>query len=374
MSDHVRNIIEEISPLKIGINQSSEISLMSFSFDSWDPELKDHELKCLIHHDKLAMVKRALILFRDESRHWSHRDLVDTKYWEEECQYKILNVKSCRRAQNRVQLVDNAISESKDFAYEALDETLRSYTQKIYQEMRELQERRQDLVNSHRVQAERIMSDPLSIAAFVRNDAAIAARQRNEEMIEALEDQREFLGECVHRDHSHFSVGIKRGERNHKLYKLYSEELKKRTEEIDKFEIQLKNYIKDLKKSAPQNYDSFKTKLLAKREKVRLAEEKKKKAEEAKKRKAEKKAYDTFMKKITSTGLGLRELSSNNQEKKAYTSEASAQKEAIRRSGESGEYITVYSKNFQLIDGTDGYGKPHTFWFLTSNKSVTKAA
>ena len=80
------------------------------------------------------------------------------------------------------------------------------------------------------------------------------------------------------------------------------------------------------------------------------------------------------MKKLSSTGLGLREMSSDGKEKRAYVTEAEAQKAAIISSGKSGQYITVYSKSFRLLDGTDAYGTTHTFWFLTSNKSVTKAA
>lgn len=374
MKDHIENIVEEMSSLGIGINESSKISLNDIRFDSWDSELKDHELNCFIHHDKLVMAKRALEIFRASYGQRSrslHSGFASD--WPKELHYKILKINYLFSITPKFEKIKNAESRSKNFAYEALNETVQSYRHKIWDEIRELRNDRQKLVNIHNEQGRRIMSDPLNIAAFVKNEDAIAARQNDAERIENLKRQEEFLDNCQH-EQNHFTVGINRGERNHELHKLYSKELATRVDAIDKFETRLKNYIEKLEKSAPQDYDSFKASVMDKREKARLAEEKKKKAEEAKKRKSEKKAYDSLMKKLSSTGLGLREMSSDGKEKRAYVTEAEAQKAAIASSGKSGQYITVYSKSFRLLDGADAYGTTHTFWFLTSNKSVTKAA
>jgi len=374
MKDHIENIVEEMSSLGIGINESSQISLNNIRFDSWDSELKDHEINCFIHHDKLVMAKRALEIFR-ASYGQQCRSLHSaiTRDWPKELHYKILKINYLFSITPKFERIKNAESRSKNSAYEALGETVWSYQRKICDEIGKLSADRYKLVNLHNEQGRRIMSDPLSVAAFVKNEDAIASRQSDAEKIENLKLQEEFLDKCQY-ERNHFTVGINRGERNHELHELYSKELATRIDAIDKFETRLKNYIEKLEKSAPQDYDSFKANVMAKREEARLAEEKKKKAEEAKKRKSEKKAYDSLMKKLSSTGLGLGEKSSDGKEKRAYVTEAEAQKAAITSSGKSGQYITVYSKSFRLLDGTDGYGKTHTFWFLTSNKSVTKAA
>ena len=378
MKEHVENIIEELVSLGIAYKDTS-ISLDDrFRFDSWDSELRDHELKCLIHNDKLVVAKRALYGFREgfgcsQSLLGGPGEGSLCRYWSEELHYKILRMNSSISIRTRAERVKLAEPEAKNFAYEALDETVRSYRHKICDEIRELRADRQKLVNLHNEQGRRIMSDPLNVAAFVKNEDAIAARQNNAERIENLKRQEEFLDNCQH-EQNHFTVGINRGERNHELHKLYSKELATRVDAIDKFETRLKNYIEKLEKSAPQDYDSFKANVMDNREKARLAEEKKKKAEEAKKRKTEKRKYDALMKKLSSTGLGLKEMSSDGKEKRAYVTEAEAQKAAITSSGKSGQYITVYSKSFRLLDGTDAYGTTHTFWFLTSSKSVTKAA
>ena len=389
MEDIAKSVTEEMSALKIGLHDDSGLSLNRVKFDSYDSELRDHELKCLVHHDKLVMVKRALKLWKGQATKYGSSisggyRTASGPCWEEALRYKVLHIKSCTIPTKRSVLIDSAEVEAKAFAYETLDENgwkqPGHYSGKIYREIHELKNRRISLVEKYKEQSKMIMSDPLKIAEFVRSQSAVDARTKQAAMIEDLERQEEFLNKC-HSSKNHFTFAIKQGERNHELYKLYSEHLKKSTKEIDKYTTRLERYIKKLEKSAPQDYDSFKADIMAEREKVKLAEEKaklaeekKKQAEEAKKRKSEKKAFEVLTKQLSLTGLGLGELASNGEEKRAYTTEAEAQKAAITSSGKSGQYITVYSKNFRLLDGTSNHGKTYMFWFLTSNKSVTKAA
>lgn len=161
---------------------------------------------------------------------------------------------------------------------------------------------------------------------------------------------------------------------NYELKKLHSIIVEEMQQEKAALIRNIDAYIFQLKSEAPLNYDEFKQKTLAEREVEKARKEAQEARELAEKRAKDKKDYDKLMLNLSSSGYGLEEMDSKGKEKKAHFTEAKAQKAAIKRSVASGEYITVYSKSFRLVDGTDGYGKTHTFWFLTSNKSVTKAA
>ena len=364
MEDIAKSVNKEMLPLEIGLHDESDLTLNSVKFDSYESELRDHEVKCLVHHDKLVMVKRGLKLWNGQAPYRSSivggfETTYSGKDWPEELCYKILNVRSAYSIRERGAHIIGAENKAKAFAYETLDENgwkqPGHYSGKIYSEIHELKNRRISLVEKYKEQSKMIMSDPLKIAEFVRSQSAVDTRTKREAMIEDLERQEEFLNKCLQPE-NHFTFAIKQGERNHELYKLYSEHLKKSTKEIDKYTTRLERYIKKLEKSTPQDYDSFKADIMAEREKVKLAEEKaklaeekKKQAEEAKKRKSEKKAFDALTKQLSLTGLGLGELASNGEEKRAYTTEAEAQKAAIISSGKSGQTSRYILRTFDFL-------------------------
>jgi len=286
MEDIAKSVNKEMLALEIGLHDDSDLSLNRVKFDSYESELRDHEVKCLVHHDKLVMVKRALKRWNGQSPYRASLlggfESSSGNSWPEALRYKILNVRSAYSIRERSMHITDAESKAEDFAYETLDEDdrphPRNYSDKIFREIRELKNRRIPLVENHREQSKMIMSDPLKIAEFVRSQSAVDARMKQAVMIEDLERQEEILDKCL-QPKNHFTFAIKQGERNHELYKLYSEHLKKSTKEIDKYTTRLERYIKKLEKSTPQDYDSFKADIMAEREKVKLAEEKAKLAE-----------------------------------------------------------------------------------------------
>ena len=105
MEDIAKSVTEEMLALEIGLHDNSDLTLNSVKFDSYETELRDHEVKCLVHHDKLVMVKRALKRWNGQSPYRASLlggfDSSSGNSWPEELRYKILNVRSAYSIRER---------------------------------------------------------------------------------------------------------------------------------------------------------------------------------------------------------------------------------------------------------------------------------
>jgi len=170
----------------------------------------------------------------------------------------------------------------------------------------------------------------------------------------------------------------KKGERHFEIRRLYDQKMKELSEKLEKEYVRIDTSTAELE--AEPLYEALEKQVLARREVERIAEEKKKLAKEkreanlrAKKRASEKKEFVKLMKRLDhGDGKGVGELNSKGKEKKSYPNEKLAQLAAIERTKRSGQYITIYSKEYTTPNGEDTK-QAFTRWFLTSNKSKTAA-